>query len=77
MTVFLVLMIGVFAIAAAAALVKGLMAFVRDAENLRMGERQSDEAFGLKQNRMITQRVLFQGIAILLVALIGVLAGQA
>lgn len=52
------------------------MAFVRDSEFIRRNETVPREAFGLQQNRMMTQRVLFQGIAIFLVVLIGVLAGQ-
>lgn len=76
MTFLLVLLIGGFAIAAAAALIRGLMAFFRDAEQIRQNGGAKLEAYGVKQNRMMTQRVLFQGIAILLVALIGALASQ-
>ena len=76
MTILLVLLIGGFAVAAAVALVRGLMAFARDAEQLRSGSDRAQQVFGLKQNRMMAQRVLFQGIAIVLVALIGMLASQ-
>lgn len=75
-TVFLFILVGVFAVAAGVALVRGLMAFFRDAQDLRTGEPSRELAFGLKQNRMMSQRVLFQGIAILLIALIGALASQ-
>ena len=68
MTLMLVILIGAFAIAAAVALVRGLMAFFRDGEHIRLNGDTAAEAFGVKQNRMMTQRVLFQGIAILLVA---------
>lgn len=74
MTILLIVLIGSFAIAAAIALVRGLMAFLRDAEHIRQNGHASHEAFGVRQNRMMTQRVLFQGIAILLIALIGALA---
>jgi hypothetical protein len=74
MTFVFVLLIGGFVIAAATALVRGLMAFFRDGELLRDTEPANRQAFGVKQNRMMTQRVLFQGIAILLVALVGALA---
>ena len=77
MTILLALLIGGFAIAAATALVRGLKAFFDDGEQIRQQGRGSQEAFGVRQNRMMTQRVLFQGIAILLVALIGALAGKA
>lgn len=73
---FLFVLIGGFAIAAATALVRGLMAFFRDGQELREGGRKLDERYGIKQNRMMTQRVLFQGIAILFIALIGALAGK-
>ena len=81
MTIFLALMIGGFAIAAATALVRGLKAFFDDGEQIRQkgnGQKRNgvQEAFGIKQNRMMTQRVLFQGIAVLLVALIGALAAK-
>ena len=74
MTFLLVFLIGGFAIAAATALVRGLMAFFRDGENLRRPGRGANERFGEQQNRMMAQRVLFQGIAVLLVALVGLLA---
>ncbi len=76
MTFFLVLMIGGFAIAAATALIRGLMAFFRDAEHLRQNGSASLEGYGVQQNRMMAQRVLFQGIAILLIVVVGALAGQ-
>jgi Hypoxia induced protein conserved region len=75
MTFLLVVLIGGFAIAAAVALVRGLMAFFRDGEQLRQSGKTSGEAFGVQQNRMMTQRVLFQGIAVVLIMLVGALAG--
>ena len=76
MTFFLIVLIGSFALAAATALVRGLMAFFRDAELIRQNANTPPEGVGLHQNRMMTQRVLFQGTAILLVVLLGALAGQ-
>ncbi len=76
MTVFLIVLIGGFVVAAAAALIRGLMAFFRDGEHIRQNEIVPREAFGVLQNRMMAQRVLFQGIAILLVVLLGALAGR-
>jgi hypothetical protein len=76
MTFLLILLIGGFAIAAATALIRGLMAFFRDGEHFRQNGNAPREAFGVQQNRMMTQRVLFQGIAILLIALFGALAGR-
>jgi hypothetical protein len=77
MTIFLALLIGGFALAAGFALVRGLKAFFDDGEQIRRKGNGAQEAFGAKQNRMMSQRVLFQGIAVLLVALFGVLAGKA
>lgn len=76
MTFLLVFLIGGFAIAAATALVRGLMAFLRDGENVHRTGRATGDEFGVQQNRMMTQRVLFQGIAILLIVLVGALAGS-
>lgn len=76
MTIFLVLLVGGFAVAAATALIRGLMAFFRDAEHIRQNGHASQEAFGVQQNRMMSQRVLFQGIAIVLIVLVGSLASQ-
>lgn len=76
MTFLLIVLIVGFAIAAATALIRGLMAFFRDAELIRQNKNLPREAFGLQQNRMMAQRVLFQGIAVLLVAVLGALASQ-
>ena len=76
MTVLLALLIGGFAIAAATALIRGLIAFFRDAEAIRQNDGKSQAAFGSQQNRMMPQRVLFQGIAIALVVLVGAVASQ-
>lgn len=73
---FLILLIGGFVMAAATALIRGLMAFFQDAEYLRQNGQMPSERFGMKQNRMMTQRVIFQGIAVLLIALIGALASK-
>lgn len=74
MNFFLTLLIGAFVVAAATALVRGLKAFFDDGELIRQNGKVATEAFGIKQNRMMSQRVLFQGIAVLLVALLGTLA---
>lgn len=76
MTFLIVLLIGGFLIAAATALVRGLGAFLRDAENLNRPDKATGEGFGVQQNRLMTQRVLFQAAAVLLIVLIGALAGS-
>ncbi len=76
MNFILVLLIAGFSIAVFVALVRGLTAFFRDAEHIRQTGHSSHEAVGVKQNRMMAQRVLFQAIAILFVVLIGSVAAQ-
>ena len=76
MTVALILLIAFFAVAALTALVRGLMAFHGDAERIRHGADPLRLQYGVKQNRMMIQRVLFQGIAILLVAALGLIAAK-
>lgn len=76
MTFFLVLLIGGFSFAVVAALVRGLAAFFRDAEHIRRTGHASPEAYGVKQNRMMAQRVLFQAMAVLLIVLVGSLAAR-
>jgi hypothetical protein len=72
----IIIFIGVFALAAATALVRGLLAFHADAEQIRRGAEPALVRHGEKQNRMMMQRVLFQGIAIFLIVLLGLIAAK-
>lgn len=74
MTVLLILLIGGFMVATATALVRGLSAFFHDAEHIRRTGRPPEHAIGAKQNRMMTQRVVFQAAAILLIIMVAVVA---
>ena len=74
MSVILILLIVAFALAAGVALVRGLMAFHHDAEQIRKGADPQLFQHGARQNRMMMQRVLYQGIAVLLVAMLGLMA---
>jgi len=56
--------------------VRGLMAFYKDGEALKDGSDAAVLMRGVQQNRMMSQRVLFQGLAILAIALLGALATQ-
>jgi hypothetical protein len=76
MTFLLVLLIGGCLIAVVVALVRGMIAFFRDAEHIRRTGQSSQEAFGVKQNRMMAQRVVFQAAAIGLVVLVGAVASR-
>ena len=71
-----ILLIAGCGIAVAVALVRGLGAFYKDAERIRAGDPDAILKFGVRQNRMMSQRVLFQGIAVLLVAVLGMLASR-
>ena len=73
---FLALLIAGFGIATAVALGRGLMAFFRDSEHLRNSGQNPPEAYGVQQNRMMSQRVIFQAITIVLLVLFGAMAGH-
>ena len=60
MTVFLCLLIGAFAVAAAVALVRGMAAFFQDGEKIRSGTANGDDQLGITQNRMMIQRACFR-----------------
>lgn len=70
---FLALVVAGCVIAAATALVRGLLALHADGAALRNGDEQAIARFGRQQNRMMSQRVIFQALAILMVALISAL----
>lgn len=74
MSIFLSVLVAAFLVATLVALARGLVAFFNDAEHIRQHGRAPGEAIGVKQNRMMSQRVLFQAIAILLVVLISSVA---
>ena len=76
MSGFLVVLIVGCALAAATALVRGLLAFLRDTELVRNASQTPLEARGVQQNRMMSQRVFFQGLSILFAVLIGAVAGH-
>lgn len=66
----LILLVLLFAAGAVVALVRGLLAFVHEGDLIRGGEdahlKRSDQ-----QNRMMSQRVLFQALAVVAVAVLG------
>jgi len=70
MVIVLVLLVVLFAIAATVALLRGLMAFSREGDLIKGGEdaylKRSEQ-----QNRMMSQRVLFQALAIVIVTVLG------
>lgn len=72
--IFLILSIIVFVLAAATALFRGLFAFYKDGELLGGNSAAADLQRGTQQNRMMAQRVLFQGLAVLAIAVLGAMA---
>lgn len=71
---FLIFAIVACFIAAGAALVRGLFAFYKDGELLKDGSAEADLVKGVQQNRMMAQRVFFQGLAVFAIALLGAFA---
>ena len=76
MTAFFIVLIIGCGIAVAIALIRGLGAFYKDAERIKAGDPEAIMLHGKQQNRMMSQRVLFQGIAIALVVMLGALASR-
>lgn len=72
--IFLVILIVAAAIAALVMLIRGIIAFLKTTEeDLKSGEGPS--ASGMKQNKMMTARIMFQALAILLVAVLLLVRG--
>ena len=75
MKLFLVLLLVAAMIATVVALVRGIIAFLRTTEaDLKGGTGPSASA--LKSNKMMQQRILFQGVAIAIVALLLLMASS-
>jgi len=68
MQTILVILIILAAIGALVALIRGIIAFLQHTEQDLKGEGIS--VSGQKQNRMMQQRVMFQALAVLLVAVL-------
>ncbi len=71
--IFFILIVGLV-IATATALARGLFAFYADGEALKNPNENFDLRRGVQQNRMMAQRVMFQGLAIFVIALLGAVA---
>lgn len=70
MNAFLVIVIIVAAIATVAALLRGIIAFLKTTEEDLKGSTSGPSQSSLKQNRMMMARIGFQALAILLIALL-------
>lgn len=74
MQVFLIILLVAAVLATVAALVRGIVSFLRTTEAELKGDGVSASA--LKSNKMMQYRVLFQAIAVLIVVLIMFAAGR-
>lgn len=70
----LIVLIVLFAIGAFVALIRGLLAFSSDG-NLLKGGGDAYLERGEQQNRLMTQRVFFQALAVFVIALLGAMSG--
>jgi hypothetical protein len=70
MNTFLVILLIGAVIATAVMLVRGLIAFLRTTEADLNSEGSGPSQSALKQNKMMTGRVIFQAIAIIIVVLL-------
>lgn len=75
MKLFLVLLLVAAMIATLVALIRGIVAFLKVTEADLKGTGGPSQA-ALKSNKMMQQRIIFQGIAIVIVALILLMASS-
>ena len=77
MTYFLIAVLVVLMIMVVVSLVRGIAAFLQSTrEDLERPESSGPSEMQLKQNKMMMQRILFQGAAIVVVALVLLSAGR-
>jgi hypothetical protein len=69
MNSFLFLLVIIAMIGTVVMLVRGIIAFLKTTEAALKSDSDGKEAM-LRQNKMMTNRILFQGVAILLMALL-------
>lgn len=74
MNTFLVILLIAAMVATVVALVRGVVSFLQESHAEVRGE--GPNAASLKSNRMMQQRIFFQGLAVVVVALLLVLAGN-
>lgn len=75
MTIFLVILIVLATIATVVMLVRGIISFLRTTEAELNSTDAGPSQSSLKQNKMMTGRILFQALAVLFVALLLLLNG--
>lgn len=70
MSTFLVLLLIAAMIATVVALVRGIVAFLKNTEADLKGEGDGPSEASLRSNRMMQQRIIWQAVAILIAALL-------
>jgi hypothetical protein len=71
MTTFLIIALVIVMVLVLVSLVRGIVAFLQTTKiDLESGEAEQVTEMQLKQNRMMMNRIMFQGLAILIVVLI-------
>jgi hypothetical protein len=70
MSTFLGILIILAMLATVAALVRGIVIFLKTSERDLMNPGQGPSTSGLRQNKMMRMRIAFQALAIVLVALL-------
>ena len=71
MTTFLIIALVIVMVLVVVSLVRGVVAFLQTTKlDLESGETEQVTEMQLKQNRMMMNRIMFQGLAILIVVLI-------
>jgi Hypoxia induced protein conserved region len=74
MTIFLTILLVLAVIATVVMLVRGIIAFLQTTEADLKGDGLGPSASGVKQNKMMMGRIMFQAIAVLIVVLMLALA---
>ena len=77
MTTFFVILIIILSLGAAVSLIRGLIAFLKATEIDLSNPTGAVRASSIQQNRMMMNRLLFQGAAILVVVLMASLSRSA
>lgn len=70
MTVFLTILLIAAMIATLVMLIRGIVTFLKTTEEDLKAQSDGPSASGLKQNKMMMGRIMFQAIAVLIAALI-------
>jgi hypothetical protein len=76
MKILLVVLLVLAMLATVAALVRGIVIFLHSSHEDRLDPGTGPSASGLRQNKMMQMRILFQGIAIVIVILLLMLVGS-